>query len=267
MEARCMSDTPITSHRSAATFRQRLLGAEMLIGTFIKTPHAAVVEVLGHTSLDCVCLDAEHAPFDRAALDATLLAARAADLPALVRIQRADSADILNALDLGACGVLIPHVTSAESVRTLALSARYRPEGRGYSGSTRAAGHTTRKMSEIITDANSTVVVIGQIEDAAALNHLDAIAAIDSLDCLFIGRMDLTVSLGAQSPEDAKVVDAVRTICAAAARHSRRVGMFTSTVEEARQWAAAGVSLFLLESDQQWLLQGARGLVAGLRGI
>jgi len=245
-------------------FRRRLLAGDLLIGTFIRTPHASVVEVLGHSPLDCVCLDAEHAPFDRTALDAAILAARASSLPALVRIH--EPAEVLTALDLGATGVLVPHVSSLDIARRAALSARYVPGGRGYAGSTRAAGYTTRSMTEIIDEANRTVAVIAQIEDAAALEHLDAIASVEGLDALFIGRNDLTVSLGARSPSDSQVVDAVRAIHSAAQRHKRPLGMFASTVEEAGQWAAKGVSFFLLASDQQCMLQGVRDLVAGMRG-
>ena len=255
----------VSSRPTPRDFRQRLLAGDLLVGTFVKTPHASVVEILGHSPVDCVCLDAEHAPFDRTALDMALLAARASNLAALVRIQRSDATDVLNALDLGATGVLVPHVTSAEIAYRVASSARYGPAGRGYAGSTRAAGYTTRSMSEITSEANSTVAVIAQIEDAAAMDHLDSIAAVEGLDALFVGRMDLTVSLGAQSPSDKQVVAAVRAICAAARRHGRPVGMFTSTIEEALQWVAEGVSLFLLASDQQWILQGARDLVAGLK--
>jgi 2-keto-3-deoxy-L-rhamnonate aldolase RhmA len=249
----------------AAEFKQRLLARERLVGTFVKTPHPSVIEVLGQSPLDCICLDAEHAPFDRSALDVALLAARAANLPALVRLQRAHSSDVLSALDLGAAGVVVPHVASSEDARAMALAARYGSGGRGYAGSTRAAGFGTRAMSEIISEANHTVAVIGQIEDAAALSQLDAIASVEGIDALFIGRMDLTVSLGGRLPSDEAVVDAVRAVCATAHRHPCAVGMFTQTIEEARQWAAEGASLFLLASDQQWILQGARELAAGLR--
>jgi 2-keto-3-deoxy-L-rhamnonate aldolase RhmA len=251
----------------AAEFRRRLLARELLVGTFVKTPHPSVIEVLGCSPLDCICLDAEHAPFDRPALDVGLLAARASNLPVLVRIQRPHAADVLNALDLAATGVVVPHVASADDARAMALAAQYGPGGgRGYAGSTRAAGHGTRSMSDTIVEANRTVTVIAQIEDAAALDQLDAIAAVEGIDALFVGRMDLTVSLGASSPSDDRVVDAVRAVCAAASRHNRTVGMFTQTIEEAGQWVRQGASLFLLASDQQFMLEGARELVEGLRG-
>ncbi|MFO0453343.1 MAG: HpcH/HpaI aldolase family protein [Pseudomonadota bacterium] len=259
--------TAPTALARTATFRERVRRGERLIGTFAKTPHPAVVEVLGLSPLDCLCLDAEHAPFDRGDLDVALLAARAADLPTLVRVPHGDAAQILNALDCGATGVVVPHVASAADARAAAAACRYGRGGRGYAGSTRAAGYGTRKMGEIIPGANATVTLVAQIEDAEALDEIDAIAAVDGIDCLFVGRMDLTVSLGAATPNDPVVVEAVRRICAAGRAHGRAVGMFTPTTEEAAQWCEAGASLFLLGADQGWILQGARELATRFRAL
>jgi 2-keto-3-deoxy-L-rhamnonate aldolase RhmA len=255
----------MTTAPRIGAFRRQLLARKLLVGTFLKTPSAAVTEILGLSGLDCVCVDAEHAPFDRAALDSVLLAARAQDLPSLVRVAQAEPAHILNALDLGATGVVIPHIRSAAAAEELASACRYGRDGRGYAGSTRAAGYTTRPMTGIVAEANASVCAIAQIEDAEALPQIDAIAAVDGIDCLFIGRMDLTVSLGADSPDDPKVVESVRHICAAGRRHNRCVGMFTPTITEAAQWRSEGASFFLLGSDQQWVLQGARELAAAFR--
>ncbi len=233
---------------------------DRLLGTFVETPHPAVVEVLGAAPLDCLCIDAEHAPFDRGDLDVAVLAARNTGMPVLIRIARADESDILNVLDLGATGVLIPHVATVAKARAAAAACRYAPGGRGYAGTSRAAGYGTRRMDENISRANAEVTLVAQIEDAEALGDLDGIAAVEGIDALFIGRMDLTMSLGAQSPNDPAVVDAVSRICAAAKRHGRAVGMFTPTIEEARQWFESGASLFLLGSDQKWILEGARAM-------
>jgi len=120
-------------------------------------------------------------------------------------------------------------------------------------------------MGQVISELNDSVTVIAQIEDARALDELDAIAAVEGIDALFVGRMDLTVSLGALSPQEPVVIQAVEAICAAAPRRSKPIGMFTSTPEEARLWMAKGVSLFLLASDQQWILDGARRLSEQVR--
>ena len=236
------------------------------MGTFLKTPSAALAEIIGASPLDCVCVDAEHAPFDRSALDHIALAARAQDLPCLVRIANAEADSILNALDLGAIGVVIPHVCSPQIANAVAKASRYGSDGgRGYAGSTRAAGYTTRTMPEVIAAANASICVIAQIEDAAALDQVDEIAAIEEIDCLFIGRMDLTVSLGAASADDPRVIEAVRRICAAGQRRGRCVGMFTATTAEALRWRSEGASFFLLGSDQQWVLHGASELAAAFK--
>ena len=243
-----------------ATFRERLRRGDRLLGTFVKTPHPVVIDVLGQAPLDCLCIDAEHAPFDRGDLDVAILAARAADMPVVVRVPTAEASSILNVLDLGATGVVIPHIATAAAARAAAAACRFGPGGRGYAGSTRAAGYGGRSLVDNIAKANAEVTLIAQIEDAEALEQIDDIAAIEGIDALFIGRMDLTVSLGARTPNDAVVVTAVQRICAAAQRHGRAIGMFTPTIEEARRWLDAGASLFLLQSDQQWLLQGARAM-------
>ena len=241
-----------------ATFRQRVRSGERLLGTFMKTPHPAVFEVLGASSLDCLCIDAEHAPFGRGELDLALLATRSTDMPALVRVPEATPAQILNALDLGATGVVLPHVASARAAAEAAAACRYAPGRRGYAGSTRAAGYGTRSLTDNLARAAAEVTVIAQIEDAEALEEIDAIAAVDEIDALFVGRMDLTVSLGETSPDAPIVREAVARICAAAKAAGRAFGMFTPTIEESRRWAQEGGSLFLLQSDQTWLLQGAR---------
>ena len=244
----------------AATFRERLRRGDRLLGTFVKTPHPAIVEVLGHAPLDCLCLDAEHAPFDRSSLDTAILAARATDMPVLARVANSAPSQILAVLDLGATGVLVPHVASADVAKAAAAACRYGPGGRGYAGSTRAAAYGTRTMAENLARARGEVVVVAQIEDAESLNEIDEIAAVDGIDALFIGRMDLTVSLGATSSDDARVIDAVQQICVAAHRHGRAIGMFTPTVEESHRWFDAGATFFLLGSEQQWILQGARAM-------
>ena len=68
------------------SLKTRLAGRDLILGTFVKTPSPIVVEVLGLTGLDCLCLDAEHAPFDRGTLDTCLLAARSCGMDVLVRV-------------------------------------------------------------------------------------------------------------------------------------------------------------------------------------
>lgn len=245
---------------STDSFRTRLHDGAPLVGTWVKTPSHIIADVLGLTALDCVCFDAEHAPFDRTALDVSLSAMCAAGMPSLVRVPASKPEYILNTLDCGATGIVAPHITSAEDAAALAKACRFGAGGRGYAGSTRAAGYTTTPMAQILQSSKDETAVIAQIEDVEAVEDIDAIAQVEGIDCLFVGRVDLTVALGADTPSDQSVVDAVQTICAAGQKHNRRVGMFLGDLSEIPMWRDAGASLFIVKSDHSFILEGAARL-------
>jgi 2-keto-3-deoxy-L-rhamnonate aldolase RhmA len=246
------------------SFRDQLRAGELLAGTWIKTPHPHVVEVLSFSSLDCLVLDAEHAPFDRAALDLCILAARAGGKTVLVRPQSASHEHILNALDCGADGVILPHICNAADAEDAVKACHYISGGRGYAGSSRAAGYTTKGMAKHRADAAS-VTIIAQIEDVEGVENIEAIAAVDGIDALFIGRADLTISYAAQTPDDTIVVDAVDRIVAAGKKAGRMTGMFLGRTSDVAMWHEKGASLFILGSDQDFLLQGAAKLAEAVK--
>jgi len=181
-------------------------------------------------------------------------------MPALVRIPHLSPEYILNALDCGATGILAPHVKSVSDAQDLAKMCRYGKGGRGYAGSSRAARYTTSNMKDNIQHGNEQTAVIAQIEDIDAIDNIDAIAEVDGIDCLFVGRIDLTVAMGAETPEDLAVVQAVEKICAAGKKTGRRIGMFVGDLSEIPKWREAGASLFILKSDHGFLLEAAESL-------
>jgi 2-keto-3-deoxy-L-rhamnonate aldolase RhmA len=244
-----------------STVRQHLLAKEPLIGTFQKTPSMMVSEVIASTKLDVICIDAEHSPFDRRDIDGALFAYRSADKASLVRVQSSAPEQILNALDCGATGVVVPHVDSVEKAHAIAKAARYGDKGRGYAGSTRAANYAGNSVAKNIEN-NQSNVVIAQIEDLAALDVIDDIAAVDGIDCLFIGTMDLAVALGCSSPKDEPVVHAANRICAAANKANRRIGIFVADLNDVDYWRAQGVTLFLLGSEHGFIKAGINDLLS-----
>ena len=250
---------------SEQTLKARLASGEVIVGTFVKTPSPIVVEVLSLTPLDCVCLDAEHAPFDRGTLDTCILAARAGGMPALVRVPSAAPEHLLQALDSGATGVVMPHVRSAAEAEAVARAAHYGRGGRGYAGSSRAAGYTMMTMAQHKQASAERTVVIAQIEDPEAVDAIDAIARVAGIDALFIGRVDLTVALGAETQDDPRVITAVDRVVAAAVAAGKTVGMFLARVEDVAYWRARGATLFLLGSDHTFLLAGARDLATRVK--
>jgi 2-keto-3-deoxy-L-rhamnonate aldolase RhmA len=243
------------------TFKAKLASEALMVGTFVKTPSPIIVEVLSLSGLDCLCLDAEHAPFDRGSLDLCIMAARAAQMPVLVRLSSVTPEHILNALDCGASGVVLPHITSALEAKAAVKACRYGPGGRGYAGSTRAAGYTTQTLVQNLS-LGAQAVVIAQIEDIEAVLAIDEIMQVEGIDAFFIGRADLTVAMGAQSQDDPEVLAAVEAICAAGQRHKKTVGMFVARPTDVGYWQTRGARLFLLESDHSFILKGAKALKA-----
>ena len=248
-----------------ASLKQRLHSDELIVGTFVKTPSPIIVDVLALTGLDCLCLDAEHAPFDRSAIDLCVMAARTRGMDVVVRVPSQSAEHILNALDCGATGVIVPHIRSANEARSVVQASHYGAGGRGYAGSSRAAGYTTRTMADHLRRSAEETVIILQIEDLEPITAIDEIAAVAGIDALFIGRVDLTVAIGASSQDDPIVVAAAETVCEAAVAAGCPVGMFLSRIEDVALWRDRGMRLFLLGSDHGFLLQGAEALVARAR--
>jgi 2-keto-3-deoxy-L-rhamnonate aldolase RhmA len=175
-------------------FRIRLRRGDPMCGPFIKTPHYQNIEIAGAAGMDFVVLDAEHAPFSIEAIDRCLLGCAGASLPGLVRLPDAEPSTILQVLDMGAAGIVVPHIVSATQARAAVAATRYRDGVRGFSNSPRAGGYGRLAMAEHLRSHDAAVSVVCQIEDPEAVDHVDEIAAVSGVDCLFIGRADLAVS-------------------------------------------------------------------------
>lgn len=239
--------------------RSAILGPGLRIGTFIKTASPQIVEILGLTNLDYAVVDAEHAPFDRNMLDLMLLAGRAAGIPLLVRIPDIASATILQVLDIGAAGVLVPHVDSAQQAKDVVSRARYRGGVRGFSGSPRFAGYGSMGMKAAL-DAGDATCVLAQIESREGLEEAEAIAAVPGIDALFIGRADLALAMGFEDIRAPEVTAATTRIIKAATGAGKVAAMFVPNEKEREQFAAEGASCFVIGSDQSLLRSGAQAV-------
>lgn len=245
-------------------FRSRLRAREPLIGTFIRTPASVVVEIAAETELDFAVLDAEHAPFDLQTLDQCLMAGLLKDFPLLVRIPALDHATIGSVLDMGASGIVVPHIRNAGEARRAVDAAVYSQGSRGISGSHRAAGYGRSDLVEWAREADAATVIIGQLEDAEALDEIDAIAAIDRIDCLFVGRADLMLSLGETDPQSDRVDAAVATFAKAAHAAGRSLGTFVAPEQIAAHFQD-GFSLLTAGTDQSLLKRAMRAVAGAAR--
>ncbi|NRA98679.1 MAG: aldolase [Rhodobacteraceae bacterium] len=250
-----------------AGFRARMMAGEIMSGTFVKTPAIEVIEVLAKSGLDFICLDAEHAPFDRARLDTCLAVARALDFPTLVRVPSASAENILQALDSGAVGVVCPHVATVKAAEEIARAARYGKGGRGYAGSSRWAGFATRPMTEILDQSRDETIVIAQIEEPEGVDAAAEIAATDGIDGLFIGPADLSVGYGKTDMGSDELAQAIAKVGEATKAAGKAYMSFVPNAEAAKAWRAHGMTMFYIASEHSWMLNGAKAAAAGIKAL
>jgi 2-keto-3-deoxy-L-rhamnonate aldolase RhmA len=251
------------AHQS--NFRQRFVGRETLLGSFIKTPTTHSIEILGSIGFDFVVIDEEHAPFDRVTIDNGLLAARAVGTAGFVRVAEPTPAKLLAVLDDGAAGVLVPHVSSVEKAKAIVSACRYRAGSRGYSNSPRAGGYGAVGMWQHVEAQDKSVTVIAMIEDPEALGVIDGIVAVDGLDGVFVGRGDLSVAMGAESPSAPAVQAATERIAKAAAAAGKPVCVMAGSIAETAPFRAMGATAFIVSSDQGLMRQSAGKVVTDFR--
>jgi len=213
-------------------------------------PSAKICELMGKAGYDFVWIDHEHQDFSDEDIWHMCLACRATDMDPMVRIRKGPYYSYFRALESGANGIMVPHCMDKEEAEWVVRNAKFAPLGlRGLDGIEAAADHSLQPMKEYMQEANQETFIVVQIEDAEALDRVDEIASVEGVDVLFVGRGDLSQSLGIPMQlEDPRVLDAVTRVAEAAAKHGKHWG---TTVGDADKAA------MLLEQGARFLTWGA----------
>ncbi|MDJ1008016.1 MAG: aldolase/citrate lyase family protein [Paracoccaceae bacterium] len=247
------------------TFSDDVRSGKRMIGTFVKTPEVMVVETLARAGLDFICLDGEHAPLDRARLDACLAVGRGLGLPCLVRVPAARGEYILQALDMGAAGLVIPHIDSAEKAAEMGRLSRFGNGGRGFAGSTRGSDWGAGGMAGVLARGGDPVVFV-QIEEPEGVEAAEGIAAAPGIDGVFLGPADLSVGYGHADLASADLAAAYVRVGSALRETGGAYATFAPTAEAGRALEAHGVTMLFVGSELGWMAEGARAAAAAFRG-
>ena len=248
-----------------AQFKGKLKRNETVVGPWITVPDAAIVEILGRTGFDFLLIDGEHAPFDNSSLRAALTACDNTPAEAVVRVRANEEPRIKLALDLGADGVLVPMVNSADDARRAVNAAKYPTLGSRGLGPWRAADYY-RNYEGYIAGADDATALIIQIEHKDAVAAIDDIIAVEGIDAIFVGPADLTGSLGhATNTTNDDTLAAIKEGAAACRARNMPMGIDCITAEHITRWAALGFCFFTFTADIEYLDQGARAAVAAAR--
>ena len=240
--------------------RQMRIGMQegALIGTFlIELAAPTTVTIIAQAGFDFVVLDLEHSAFGFERLEAMIAAAHAVRLPVIVRPWDNSPGLIGKILDLGANGIMAPHISCAEEARQIVQACRYGGAGgRGLSPICRFAS-----LADQVADLNQSVFTIVQIEGVDGLAAAPEIASIEGLDALFFGPYDLALALGL-SPGEQRVFGAIDEAIARCGSDVR-FGIYIDTIADSNEWAAKNVTLQCLSFDGRMLLDGAKSVLAG----
>jgi len=230
-------------------FRQDLLQGKTLIGCWSALCSPITTEVLGVAGFDWLLLDGEHAPNDVTTFVPQLMALKGSRSAPVVRPQFNDPVVIKRLLDIGFYNFLIPFVETQQQAELAVASTRYPPAGiRGVSVSHRSNMFGT--VPDYFNSINDNIAVMVQIESQQGVDNLDAIAAVDGIDGIFVGPSDLAAGMGhlgnAGHPD---VQAAIRHIFARAKAHGKASGILAPVEADARRYLEWGATFVAVGSD------------------
>lgn len=230
-------------------FRQDLLAGKRLIGCWSALGSPITTEILGLAGFDWILLDAEHAPNDVLSLIPQLMALKDSSSAPFVRPAWNDTVLIKRLLDIGFYNFLVPFVESADDARRAVAATRYPGGGvRGVSVAHRSNRYGTVKDYQQIINDNITMAV--QIESLQAVDSIEAITAVEGVDCLFVGPSDLAAGLGhlgnAAHPE---VQAAIARVFACAKAAGKPSGILAPVEADARRYLEMGATFVAVGSD------------------
>ena len=242
-------------------FKQALAEGRLQIGLWCALASNISAEVIGDAGFDWIMLDTEHAPNEVAGLLPQLQAMARSTATPIARPAWNDPVLIKRIMDLGVHTLLIPWVQNADEARRAVAATRYAPDGiRGSAGGVRASRYG--RIPGYLSQANAQVCVLVQAETQASLNNLEAIAAVEGVDGVFIGPSDLAASLGhpgnpAHDDVQAAIAGAVRRLKTV----GKAAGILAPVEADARRYIDWGFGFVAVGSDLGVLRGGTDALV------
>ena len=238
---------------------------ERSVGIWLTLSDLHSAELAGQMGFDWLCVDLQHGMVDAADLWKILAVLSASAATPLVRVAGHADDQIGRALDSGAQGVIVPMVNTAAQARAVAMACRYPQDGHRSCGPVRSAAYSA---ADYMATANQELACIVMIETPDGLANVEAIAAEEGVDALFIGPVDLCFAVGVPPGQfDAPAFrDAVDRILAAGRSHGKPVGIFGYSPERAAEALSSGFAFASAGTDAGFLRAAAGAALALARG-
>jgi len=234
--------------------------AALKLGTWLSMGAPVAAELAGLCGFDWLLIDLEHGAMGEQVLFQTLQALRGSPATIIVRVGDIHADLIQRVLDWGADGIMVPHVDTVERARACVACAHFPPQGtRGYSRSARAFDYGLN-----VPQALPRPLILAQIESAAGVQNVEAIAAVDGIDILFVGPADLALDLKARAVS-MDFETCLDSVIKAANTHTKLTGLLIRDEAEVAHRQAQGFSIIAIDSDLAILRRRFQDLVAHYR--
>lgn len=231
-------------------FKQKLKNKQNVYGVFMKSSDPMLDEILGFSGFDYAILDTEHGPTDIQSQQNNIRACELRGVVPIIRVPYIDENVIGKALDIGAAGIQISQIRTADDVKRVIKYAKFYPLGeRGVCRFVRAADYSSKNREKFFKDENDKIIII-QLEGTEAIANLDEILDIEGYDIIFIGPYDLSQSLGIPGQIDnPKVLNAMIDIVERAKSKGKVIGTFTDSYDMVDKWKKLGVQYISYSTD------------------
>jgi len=217
-----------------------------------------LAELVGQLEFDVIWFDMEHRAFDYNVVGNQALACRATGIDLMVRVLKHGYTEPMRALELGANGLMVPHVRSVAEARQWVEWSRYPPIGRrGFDGAGVDSDYMLANPVEHLKHRNQETFLMLQIEDREAVECVDEIAALEGVDLLFVGPGDLSISYGVTMQTDHQLVQsAIDKVANACAKTGKWWGIPTGSPAIAQKMINRGARMITCGGDHGFLVNG-----------
>lgn len=242
--------------------RKKLAANEAVYGMWVTLESASITEISVACGLDWVVIDAEHGHLDWRDIVEHIRATVRSNTVILVRISNIDEGIIKRVLDIGADGIVVPHIETADELKKALYYATYPPKGIRGIGAERATGWG-QSFKEHVDDANEHLMLIPIIESVKGGKNIDEILAIDGTDIFFFGPADYSASAGYagqwEGPGVAEEIDAIKNKIIAA---GKSCGIMSKNKDDLSARHNQGFRMLALGADAGLLLKTIKGLLS-----
>lgn len=246
--------------------REKVLANEFTAGVWCNLGSAVTVEIAASAGLDWILIDQEHGPGDNETLLKQFMAIGSRPCAPIVRIAWNEMPRFKRALDLGASGIMIPYIQTREEAKAAVSYLRYPPDGvRGAAMSPRATGYGV-DFDDYFLKANENLLSVHQIETSLAVKNVGDIAAVDGVDVLFIGPLDLSLSL--KMPErfdDPEFRAVLSRVAVSAKKAGKAAGILLPSIELIDMAHEMGFTFIAVGSDSGMVVQGMKTNINALK--